>query len=50
MATYVVTGLAMVGRTELELVVVTVTVAGLTTVVVLFLMTLGRGTTAYTHS
>lgn len=44
---YTVVPLVMVGRTPLELVVVTVTVVGLTIVVVLDLITEGRGTTAY---
>lgn len=45
--TYTVVPLVMVGRTPLELVVVTVTVVGLTIVVVLDLIIEGRGTTAY---
>lgn len=45
--TYTVVPLVMVGRMPLELVVVTVTVVGLTIVVVLDLMTEGSGTTAY---
>lgn len=47
LCTYTVVPLVMVGRMPLELVVVTVTVVGLTIVVVLDLMTEGRGITAY---
>lgn len=46
---YTVVRLVTVGRTVLELVVVTVTVVGLTIVVVLDLVTVERGTTAYIH-